>query len=221
MTIDVDKLCWWNLSVHPASVRGPLSTFLDGLRPSGRLPEIHTSLPLEPFAGPETPPTKCSLGPEPGTALFRRFVLEHVGGGDLAICACRPVAGTSTLSDHSVGRAWDWQVRIDRPDDVKRVNTLFAWLLKNNAEYARRIGIRTIIWNKQIWSSTTGGRWAPYGGQSPHQDHVHFSLSAAGASASTSFFKWLSAGGTGVSWLPLAAGFAFGVGGAFLLLRSS
>lgn len=201
-------------------MRAGVEAFLANLRPTGRLPDIHTDLPLEDFAPSEPAPTKCSQGPMPGVAMFRRFVMQHLGGSDTAICACRPIAGTITMSDHSAGKAWDWGVRIDRPDDVVRVNTLMTWLLKDNAANFRRVGLRSMIWNRQSWSALYR-EWRPYTGQHPHMDHVHLSFGTPGASARTSFFNWLRASHAGgASWWPAAAvGFAIGFGGAFLLSR--
>lgn len=221
MAFDDLSLCWLRPSVVAPNMRAGVEAFLANLRPTGRLPDVHTDLPLEDFAPSEPPPTKCSLGPMPGTALFRRFVMQNLGGSDTAICACRPIAGTLTLSDHSAGKAWDWGVRADRPEDVARVNALMDWLLKpdprgNPAANFRRVGLRSMIWNRRSWSAAYR-EWRPYTGQHPHNDHVHFSFSSPGAAAQTSFFQWLEA--PSANWWPVAIiGFALGAGGAYALL---
>ena len=64
---------------------------------------------------------------------------------------------------------------------------------------ARRLGIMYIIWNNQIWGSYRAGEgWRAYGqcaahpepgyDASCHRDHIHFSLSWAGAQGRTSFW---------------------------------
>lgn len=62
---------------------------------------------------------------------------------------------------------------------------------------ARRMGIMYVIWNHQIWSPGPDSTWRAYTGTNPHTDHVHISLSWAGARAETSFWS-----GTVVQGLP-------------------
>ena len=49
--------------------------------------------------------------------LFRKFILEHLGGGDSGIC--RGCAGQPAKSEHNEGRAWDWKVNVNNPADVE------------------------------------------------------------------------------------------------------
>lgn len=173
----------------------PVCMFLPGqlsdLQPSGELPDVYTSAPIEPFAV-RVPPIKCDPLPKPGVVAFRAFVLEHLGGLDSGICRTRGCPPST--SEHHEGRGWDWGVHVTKPADMERVDKLFEWLLKNDAENFRRAGLRYMIWDGKIWSS---GRpqWIPYSGWSPHRDHVHFTFSWPGARAETSFYKWLKAGG--------------------------
>ena len=54
---------------------------------------------------------------------------------------------------------------------------------------ARRLGIMYVIFDHRIWGSYADEQgWRPYTGASPHTDHVHFSLSWAGAWARTSYW---------------------------------
>jgi hypothetical protein len=166
---------------------GQLST----LQPTGSLPEVAISAPIEPFAV-RVPPSKCDHMPKPGVVAFRAFVLEHLGGGDSGIC--RSCAGKAPTGEHNEGRAWDWRVLATNPADVARVEKLFAWLFKpdldgNPEANFRRAGLRYMIWDRKIWSS--GRReWVPYSG-SPHRDHVHITFSWPGALGETSFYHWL------------------------------
>ncbi len=46
-----------------------------------------------------------------------------------------------------------------------------------------------MIWDAKVWKSYQAAKgWQPYTGASPHTDHVHFSLSWAGAYAKTSWW---------------------------------
>jgi peptidoglycan hydrolase-like protein with peptidoglycan-binding domain len=54
---------------------------------------------------------------------------------------------------------------------------------------ARRLGIMYIIFNHRIWGAYLADQgWRPYGGSNPHTDHVHFSLSWAGALKQTTWW---------------------------------
>ena len=70
---------------------------------------------------------------------------------------------------------------------------------------ARRAGLRTIIWERQIWIAGAG--WAPYL-RDPHTDHVHFGFGWAGARGETSFYHRSEAGALRV--VPFCPGFASG-----------
>jgi len=139
------------------------------------LPVVTAQVAVEDYA-PRGAAVSCDPAPKPGVVAFRALVLGHLGGYDLGICrACG--AGRS---EHYEGRAWDWGVRADRPEDVQRVAKLMAWLLEpgpHGEPHAnfRRAGLRYMIWDGQIW---TGGTktWKPYSGVSAHRDHVHFTF---------------------------------------------
>jgi hypothetical protein len=60
----------------------------------------------------------------------------------------------------------------------------------NKHALARRMGIMYVIWDRQIWSAYRASEgWRPYSGASAHRDHVHISLSWAGANGRTSFWS--------------------------------
>ena len=205
---------------------------LSDLQPTGSLPEVDIPVSVEAFAE-RVPPTKCEPTPKPGVVLFRKFVLEHLGGGDSGICrtkGCPP-----STSEHHEGRAWDWTVDVNNPADVARVEQLFDWLFKpgTNGEPEanfRRAGLRYIIWDGRIWSSRTR-EWRPYSGASRHRDHVHVTFSWPGALAQTSFYQWLAgapgpeppAPFTGMTGAQIAVAVVLGAGvgwaGAELALR--
>ena len=109
-------------------------------------------------------------------------------------------------SEHKEGRAWDWGVNAASASDRAKVQELFEWLLSedhygNEAAMAKRFGIMYIIWNRRIWGSWGG--WSTYCVQKPrgcidpedkdlrhpHTDHVHFSMSWAGAKMQTTYWN--------------------------------
>jgi hypothetical protein len=136
------------------------------------------------------------LVPKPGVAAFRSMILSQVGGTDDGLAVCKEIAnGTGTLSDHADGRAWDWHAVAARPADAARVAQVLDWLLRTDERgqrnaMARRIGITYIIWNHLYYRvGSDGARWVPYTGTAdPHDTHVHFSFSVAGAAQQTSWW---------------------------------
>ena len=127
-----------------------------------------------------------------GTAALRSLVLEsYPDTGDSGIVRACTAGGAS---EHKEGRAWDWRVSTDDPDDVLQVAELTEWLLApdehgHKAAMARRLGIMYMIWDSKIWKSYQADKgWQRYTGASPHTDHVHFSLSWAGAYGETSYW---------------------------------
>ena len=143
---------------------------------------------LAPYQGQQT----CDPVARPGAVALRDLVLaSYPGTGSSGIVRACSVGGTS---EHKEGRAWDWRVSTSDPVQVAQVDDLMAWLLApdehgNSAAMARRLGIMYMIWDSRVWKSYQAARgWQSYVGGSPHTDHVHFSLSWAGAYAQTSYW---------------------------------
>lgn len=118
---------------------------------------------------------ECSGGPMPGTKALRsecmRLFPEVV---DLGIYNCRVIAGTTILSVHGKGRAWDGGIAAGR----RALGDALAAAL---VAAAPALGLQEIIWWERRWTSTTG-EWRPYTGKSKHRDHVHAAQNAvAGA----------------------------------------
>lgn len=136
----------------------------------------------------------CSQTAKSGVLAFRDIVLAEFGGTSFGIC--RP-CDKGTASDHHAGSAWDWGMLASDPEQAARVDDLLGLLLSpdaqgNEAALFRRLGLTYIIWNRQIWSTKLGKKWQPYRGPHPHEDHVHFSFSPAGARGETSFWDgWI------------------------------
>ncbi|MBW2733605.1 MAG: hypothetical protein JRH20_14550, partial [Deltaproteobacteria bacterium] len=133
--------------------------------------------------------SSCDPPEKAGVAAFRAFVNQtYPCTGDLGISRACSVGG---LSEHKEGRAWDWQVNASHPS----AQALVDWLLAtdehgNRDAMARRLGIMYMIWNRQIWRSYRAEQgWQPYGGTSPHTDHIHFSFSWVGARGTSSFWE--------------------------------
>ncbi|MEU7823224.1 hypothetical protein [Catellatospora sp. NPDC049133] len=138
-------------------------------------------------------PTSCITTAQPGTVYLHDMVLAGAGGRHLGYTNC---ADDST-SYHRESRAWDWGMNAGNAFEAARVNEVLTWLLAtdergNPHANARRLGIGEIIWNRRIitlWSTTGNKNWVTYTGSNPHTDHVHFSMSWAGARKETSFFR--------------------------------
>ena len=136
--------------------------------------------------------TICAPVARPGAVALRGLVLQHYPGtGDSGIERACTAGGAS---EHKEGRAWDWRVNTANPTHVAQVADFTSWLLApdehgNTAAMARRLGIMYMIWDAKIWKSYQAHKgWQRYTGASPHTDHVHFSLSWAGAYAKTSYW---------------------------------
>lgn len=151
----------------------------------------------DPWLPAYEPETGCA-GPTVGAKAFRDWVLANYGGGDLGIAReCSPAE-----SGHEQGTAWDWGLfdssyypdhglRFRKP---VRVEELIDDLTRNRGALARRLGVMYLIYDRQGWYAyprhgKSAGSWHPYGGKSAHVDHVHFSLSRAGAEGRTSGYS--------------------------------
>ncbi len=147
---------------------------------------------IEPLASFQ-PQTTCSPWARPGTQAFADLLLRtYPTTRSLGIVRSCKVGGTS---EHKEGRAFDWGgLRASSAADRARVDSLMSWLLATDRyghkyAMARRLGIQYVIWNKRIWGSyAASSGWRRYTGANPHTDHVHFSLSWAGARKETSFW---------------------------------
>jgi hypothetical protein len=96
-------------------------------------------------------------------------------------------------SEHKEGRAFDWGGNAANPAQDAAVSDFIGNKLLatdkhgNKHAIARRMGIMYFIWNHRIWFANRG--WSDYEGSSPHTDHMHISLSWAGARGETSFWS--------------------------------
>lgn len=160
------------------------------------LPSPLFGTPAEPLMSSNE--SVCDPKERPGVHQFIKFVIEHQGG-----TIGRTLGPCNGHSGHAAGRAWDWMIRADVPEERARADELIDWLLANDAEMFRRAGLGYIIWDRKIWSAFRP-QWSPYDGfdadggcprppcRDPHISHVHFSFNWPGADGRTSFYKWLS-----------------------------
>ncbi|MEY2566628.1 MAG: hypothetical protein QOE35_1157 [Actinomycetota bacterium] len=143
----------------------------------------------------------CDPTPKPGTLALRNLLLSRYPvTRSLGISRGCDVGGRS---EHKEGRAFDWGANVTNPAQRAAVDAFLNALFATDSyghrhALARRMGVMYVIWNGQIWSAyRADAGWQPYSGASPHTDHVHISLSWAGARAETSYYS-----GTVVTGLP-------------------
>lgn len=138
----------------------------------------------------------CDYHAKPGVIALSTLVqTTYPGTGSAGIVnTCGAEGGPS---EHTEGRAWDWRVSVDDPVQTTQVQALFSWLLKTDSDgnayaNARRLGIMYLIWDRHIFGMyrpADGWRDYPCAGVTGcHQDHVHISLTWAGAQQRTSYW---------------------------------
>jgi hypothetical protein len=116
-----------------------------------------------------------SGGPQPGTTALRDYVLfRWPPSRSLGVYNYRPIRGSTNLSVHSEGRAWDCGVPVN--DVGKIAGDEIAEFITSNAT---RLGIQYLIWFQRSWRHDRG--WRPYRGASPHIDHLHIEQTRAAA----------------------------------------
>ena len=160
----------------------------------------YAGAPVEAYSGYE-PQTTCTKKPKPGTVVLGEYLVSTYGGGGGAVN--RDCTGTAT-SEHKDGRAIDWTLDATNPEDRARAKQFLADAFATDAQgntdaLARRMGIMYLIWNDHMYSAYSGFEKEPYLSSScrsrkkcsktlRHRDHMHISLSKAGARGLTSFY---------------------------------
>jgi hypothetical protein len=137
--------------------------------------------------------TTCDPTPKPGTVALRNLLLSRYPNTvSFGISRACDVGG---VSEHKEGRAFDWGANVNNAAQRASVDAFLAALFATDRyghrhALARRLGVMYVIWNQQIWGAYRADNgWQPYSGDSPHTDHVHISLSWAGARAETSYYS--------------------------------
>jgi len=115
----------------------------------------------------------------------------------------RQCTGAPTSQHHS-GRALDIMIDHREPDEQLDGRALMVYLFANDAENLRRLGVVEIIWGGRIWTTARDSEsnvthrlksWRVFNNCSPgdpptycHYDHIHVTMSVAGASKRTTFW---------------------------------
>ncbi len=155
------------------------------------------------------PAVSCDSTDKPGSTSLGALLKVTYPGTTYAISrAC----GSDVMSttEHYDGRAVDWFTNVRTAEGKARGDAVVSWLTAtdargNVAANARRLGVMYIIWNNRIWGAyRPADGWRPYAGcagtPSPgsdttcHRNHVHLSLSWAGAMGRTSWWTRTVAG---------------------------
>ncbi|GAA0260608.1 peptidoglycan-binding protein [Cryptosporangium japonicum] len=169
--------------------------------PAPKTPTAPASLPtgIESLA-PYVPQTSCEWVDKPGSIALGTLLKTTYP--DTSYGVTRGCTGTMN-SEHYDGRAVDWMNSIRKPAQAAQATAVLDWLLATDAAgnkfaNARRLGVMYIIWDGKIWGSYNQV-WKPYStcashpeasmDTTCHRDHVHFSLSWAGAMKRTSFWS--------------------------------
>jgi hypothetical protein len=145
--------------------------------------------------------TTCHPKPRKGTvALGKHLVATYGGGGGATGRACGGGA-----SEHKDGRAVDWTLDATKRADRRVARAFLAEIFAtdedgNTHALARRMGIMYVIWNDRMYSAWDQFEQEDYLSSScrsrkrcsktlRHRDHVHISLSLAGARGRTSWYE--------------------------------
>ncbi|MBA3742099.1 LysM peptidoglycan-binding domain-containing protein [Sporichthya sp.] len=149
-------------------------------------PSVTLPKAVEAFA-PYIGQKSCDPHAKPGVVAFEQLVLSYWGrGGTYGITRACNIGGQS---EHKEGRAWDFKLNPDDYGDQVAGQRIIDWLLADDAQMARRLGIMYIIWNERVWASyEREDGWRPYNGPDSHTSHIHFSFSWAGAMKRTSWW---------------------------------
>jgi hypothetical protein len=171
------------------AVVGLLATVVPAQALGFLLPTRFSMKKIETMA-PYVPQTSCQPAAKIGTVSLQAYLQKkYPGTGSDGISRACNIGGRS---EHKEGRAFDWAVNYYNPKQRAQAEAMLHWLLKRDKmgrqfANARRLGVMYVIWDRQIWS-TSDPVWRPYSGASAHRDHVHISLSWAGARGKTSFW---------------------------------
>jgi peptidoglycan hydrolase-like protein with peptidoglycan-binding domain len=155
------------------------------------------------------PAVSCDSTDKPGSTSLGTLLKATYPGTTYAVSrACGSDAMSTT--EHYDGRAVDWFTDARTADGKARGDAVVSWLTATDAHgdvaaNARRLGVMYIIWNNRIWGAyRPADGWRPYSGcagtPSPgsdtacHRNHVHLSLSWAGAMGRTSWWTRTVAG---------------------------
>jgi len=168
---------------------------------------------IEPMA-PYEPQAICEPAAKPGTVALADLIRSRWPGTWTSISRACDVGGRS---EHKDGRAIDVGGVSAFNSTRARADSILRWLFDADADghrfaNARRLGLMYLVWDSRIWVANEADRgWQPYpcsGVTLCHQDHIHISLSQAGAAKQTSYWTGRTGypAGLAVAWLDGRAG---------------
>lgn len=145
----------------------------------------------------------CDPAVKPGAKALGDLLVRTYPGTRYGLQ--RP-CGSNTLptSEHYDGRGIDWMTNSRDATQRAQAEATIAWLMATDAKgnafaNARRTGVMYLIWNNKKWSAWDPSRWTEYRTclSTPdksldsycHRNHIHFSLSWAGAMGRTSYWS--------------------------------
>jgi peptidoglycan hydrolase-like protein with peptidoglycan-binding domain len=145
----------------------------------------------------------CSPTTRPGTAkLGTLLVTTYPGTSFGGARGC----GATPDSEHHDGRAVDWMNSVRNAKQKEQAEAVIAWLFARDDSgrpyaNARRLGVMYVIWDNHIWGAYRSREgWREYNGCTAkskqgkaldsvcHRNHMHLSLSWAGAMGRTSYW---------------------------------
>jgi hypothetical protein len=146
--------------------------------------------------------SRCAPRAKPGTEVLARWIVRTQGG---AFGGISRRCSRASVSEHEEGRAFDWTLDATRPRHravaAGFLDLVFAPDKAGNEDAsARRMGIMYIIWNDHIYKSyddefarqdylsSSCRRKRSCSRTLRHRDHMHISLSRAGARGRTSWY---------------------------------
>lgn len=165
------------------------------------LPNPRLTEPAEPFG--ITAPLVCATNVRPGTQAFGDLI--HDASGYRVIVEPRPCpADGEATSHHHSGRALDVMIDVRTARTKNDGKALLEWLFFRDGARVKRLGIVEIIWNDRIWTTAMDSanptpktrQWrdhraadCPEDGETAcHYNHIHFTLSKAGAAQDTTYW---------------------------------
>jgi len=149
------------------------------------------------------PANSCSVVTRPGTKKLGTLLVKTYPGtsfGGARSC------GASPDSEHHDGRAVDWMNSVRNATQKKQAQAVIDWLFAADAQgrpyaNARRLGVMYVVWDNKIWGAyRPSDGWREYNGckakskqkksldAACHRNHMHISLSWAGATGRTSYW---------------------------------
>lgn len=168
-----------------------------GLKP----PQGVAQLPVDPLSQYQGQ-AQCRPRPKPGTVALADMLRRRYGPITIGLNrACR-----RDRSEHYDGRALDWMVNSEIKSQALKGDDFVKWLTMSRGRHvgvmARRLGIMYVIWRDRIWGVYAAQEgWRPYNDcmsrshqtdswdNDCHRNHVHISLTWAGARQQTSWWR--------------------------------